>query len=63
MSPIISRRTLIAAAIVLAAGLPLAHGPAAFAAEPVKVGSKIDTEARSSATSSSPSWTPTASRR
>ncbi|MBN9019794.1 MAG: ABC transporter substrate-binding protein [Rhizobiales bacterium] len=44
MSPIISRRTLIAAAIVLAAGLPLAHGPAAFAAEPVKVGSKIDTE-------------------
>lgn len=44
MSPFISRRTLIAAATMLAAGLPLAHGPAALAAEPVKVGSKIDTE-------------------
>ncbi|MCX5515533.1 ABC transporter substrate-binding protein [Kaistia algarum] len=44
MSPFISRRTLLAAAITLAAGLPLAIPSATFAAEPVKVGSKIDTE-------------------
>jgi osmoprotectant transport system substrate-binding protein len=44
MSPFISRRTLVAAAITLAAGLPLTVSSATFAAEPVKVGSKIDTE-------------------
>ena len=44
MPSIFSRRALVGAALVLASGLPLLHAPAALAAEPVKVGSKIDTE-------------------
>lgn len=44
MTTSFSRRSLLAAALTLALGAPLAFAPAARAADPVRVGSKIDTE-------------------